>query len=155
MSPAIASGRIEAEHFDLGGEGIAYHDVDAASIGQYFHLKGVRLEAGACVMRLDFDSDVDKTGWLFGLNYIDVERSTAAGIGDKPAPLVYGPARLTVFDARGRQVRVLADESMPAGRHTVSWNGTDDGGRLLASGVYFHRLETAEGVRMGKMILVK
>ncbi len=48
-------------------------------------------------------------------------------------------ARVEVYDVRGRRVRVLAS-STNAGTRTVTWNGTDEGGRDLASGVYFARL---------------
>lgn len=66
-----------------------------------------------------------------------------------------GPVRLTVFDARGRQVRVLADEPKQPGSHTVTWDGRDQDGHLLASGVYFHRIEASGVAQIGKMVLVK
>ena len=53
-------------------------------------------------------------------------------------PPADGPARLAVFDARGRQVRVLAEGRLPAGMHTVGWDGRDGDGQVLASGVYFY-----------------
>ncbi len=47
-SPVPVPGRIEAEHYDLGGEGIAYHDVDANNIGLAFRpSEGVDLEGAA------------------------------------------------------------------------------------------------------------
>jgi len=57
-----------------------------------------------------------------------------------------GPGRidLGVHDATGRLVRTLARGPMPAGRHTTTWDQTDDHGRPVASGTYFYRL-TAEG----------
>lgn len=258
-APVPVPGRIEAENYDLGGEGIAYHDVNANNIGlayrqsegvdlegaagggydvywivagewiEYtfsvaesgyydfvpyvatvpgfgnFHLsidnvdvsgrrdvpstggfqfwtphpvESVQLEAGVHIMRFDFDSDSDKTGWLFSLNYIDVEKVVPSGVEDGGVPVAFGPARnypnpfnpettiefvapadgrvrLTVFDARGRQVRILADESMRAGSHTVTWDGRDDHGHLLASGIYFHRLESGGVAHIGKMVLLK
>jgi hypothetical protein len=52
------------------------------------------------------------------------------------------PVRLTVFDAQGRSVRRLVEGAVQAaGAYTVTWDGRDDGGRALASGVYFYRLE--------------
>ncbi len=48
--------------------------------------------------------------------------------------------RLTVFDVSGRQVRVLRHGSVPAGRHSVDWDGRDSSGRAVAGGVYFVRL---------------
>jgi hypothetical protein len=62
---------------------------------------------------------------------------------------------LRVFDLTGRLVATLTNKNMPAGRHTVSWNGTDDHGRSVASGMYFYRLETNDSVQVRKMVLLK
>jgi subtilisin family serine protease len=52
---------------------------------------------------------------------------------------------LTVFDPAGRRIRRLLDRvSVEAGRHRVSWDGRDAGGRDVQSGVYFIRLEAGE-----------
>lgn len=51
-------------------------------------------------------------------------------------------ARLRIFDAAGRQVRLLADEEQTAGTHRLVWNGDDDTGGTLAAGAYYYRLET-------------
>ncbi len=47
------------------------------------------------------------------------------------------PALLTVHDALGRRVRTLLDREQTPGVHTASWDGLDDSGKLVASGVYF------------------
>jgi hypothetical protein len=51
------------------------------------------------------------------------------------------PARLAVFDAAGRRVRVLLDGAVVSGRAEVSWDGRDDAGRRVAAGSYFLRLD--------------
>ncbi len=62
---------------------------------------------------------------------------------------------LTVYDILGRKVRVLLDEIMPSGWHTVNWDGLDSKGRVVSSGIYFYEIK-AEGVRESrKMVLVK
>jgi flagellar hook assembly protein FlgD len=66
-----------------------------------------------------------------------------------------GPVDLRVFDARGQLVSVLRTEDMAAGRHEVVWNGTDRTGRVVATGVYFARLQTREGTLLEKMMLMK
>jgi len=48
---------------------------------------------------------------------------------------------LRVFDVHGRAVRTLVDSYLASGQRVVGWDGRDDGGRLLASGTYFVRLE--------------
>ena len=54
-----------------------------------------------------------------------------------------GDVRLDVLDARGRLVRTLVAERRAEGRHEAAWNGRDDAGRRLPSGVYFARLRAA------------
>ncbi len=64
-------------------------------------------------------------------------------------------ARVLIYDLQGRVVRRLVDEALPAGRHTAVWQGRDDSGRSMASGVYFARLEAESGGGMTKLVLVK
>jgi FlgD Ig-like domain len=61
---------------------------------------------------------------------------------------VAAPARvvLRVFDVRGTLVKTLRDEAMAAGHFDIPWDGRDDNGRAVSSGVYFVRFEAA-GVR--------
>jgi hypothetical protein len=66
-----------------------------------------------------------------------------------------GPVRLSVFDVSGRLVRTLVDERMPAARHQILWDGRDDRGLSVASGVYLYRLETRSFRATKKMILLK
>lgn len=66
-----------------------------------------------------------------------------------------GKVKLTVFDLRGRMVRELVSGQMDAGSHEVMWNGRDNGGQMSATGVYFARLSSADGVKTVKMVLAK
>ncbi len=53
-----------------------------------------------------------------------------------------GPARVCVFDARGRMVRELWRDAAPVGTSRLEWNGADQSGRPQPAGVYFFVLET-------------
>jgi subtilisin family serine protease len=66
-----------------------------------------------------------------------------------------GLVRLSILDVKGRVVRRLIQSPLPAGPHQIRWNGVDDLGQQVSSGVYLYRLETAEGSATRKMILVK
>jgi hypothetical protein len=68
---------------------------------------------------------------------------------------VTGPVRLTVHDVRGRAVRNLVAGVLSFGTHTAVWNGTDDAGRRVPSGVYFCRIEAGDFVATRKMMLLK
>lgn len=66
-----------------------------------------------------------------------------------------GAVKLRIYDLAGRLVRTLVDGDMPAGGRAILWNGRDDEGGILASGVYLGRLETADGSVTRKMVLSK
>lgn len=62
---------------------------------------------------------------------------------------------IDVFDVLGRRVRVVAENRMSAGEHRVVFDGTDDAGRSLASGVYFARISAGAGVVVRKIVLMR
>jgi hypothetical protein len=64
-------------------------------------------------------------------------------------------ATVRVFDAGGRLVRTLAGGFQEAGAHDVVWNGRDQRGARVASGVYFCRLEAGRVTLTQKMVLLK
>jgi len=66
-----------------------------------------------------------------------------------------GPARLAIHDLAGARVRTLVDDTRPAGRQEVVWDGTDDTGRHLASGVYMVRLVAGPVHDVKKVVLVQ
>jgi hypothetical protein len=63
--------------------------------------------------------------------------------------------RLDIYDLEGRLVQRLIDKPMQAGRHQIDWNGRDDRGRMVASGVYFYRLTVGKETFARKMILLR
>jgi flagellar hook capping protein FlgD len=65
-----------------------------------------------------------------------------------------GWATIRVYGVGGALVRTLVDRHHAAGIYTVRWDGKDDGGRRLSSGVYFYRLETASGESDAKKLLM-
>ncbi len=66
-----------------------------------------------------------------------------------------GHVRLRVYDVSGRLVRVLGDEVREAGAYEVAWDGTNNGGRATASGIYFCRMEATDYERTLKMVLLR
>lgn len=65
------------------------------------------------------------------------------------------PASLVVYDLAGRRIRSLVAGPMAPGQHEAIWNGRDDTGRVVSTGVYFARLEAAGSTRSVKMTLLK
>lgn len=64
-------------------------------------------------------------------------------------------ATLEVFNILGQNIRVLLEESLPAGPHNVLWDGRFSDGRPAPSGIYFYRLRVPERSLVRKMVLVK
>ena len=63
---------------------------------------------------------------------------------------------LAIYDATGRELRTLVNESVPAGKHTLTWNGRNSEGAEVASGMYFYRIRiNNERQETRKMLLLK
>ena len=66
-----------------------------------------------------------------------------------------GFVEIALFDMLGRRIRTLIAEEESAGTHQVTWNGLDDEGNRVASGVYLYRM-TAEGyTETRKLLLIR
>jgi hypothetical protein len=64
--------------------------------------------------------------------------------------------RLTIHSLTGQLTRTLVQRSQLPGRYAVVWDGRDESGQVVASGIYLCQLETSEGVRkIRRMLLLK
>lgn len=66
-----------------------------------------------------------------------------------------GRVSLHIFDAAGRLVCRLQEGWLDAGEHSTLWHGRDDGGREMASGVYWCRLKTSQGSWSSKLVMLR
>ncbi len=113
--------------------------------------------------------------------YRDVVLSPqASGINDKPAAMInsfsleqnypnpFNPAThirynlpvsttlsVEIYNILGKKVATLFEGKQNAGAHTLIWNGTDNAGSRVASGVYFYKMSSPEFTRIKKMMLLK
>jgi hypothetical protein len=93
------------------------------------------------------------------MSYSPVEAKTSPVLGQNcPNPYPTGTAsteirfelvqrtraRLQVFDAMGRQVRLLVDDVLEAGDHAAFWDGQNDRSEVVGSGIYFYRLKAGQ-----------
>jgi hypothetical protein len=62
---------------------------------------------------------------------------------------------LVVYNLLGREVQTLVDEEKSAGNHEIRWDGTDDNGNDVPSGVYFYALKSDGQSVSEKMLLLK
>ena len=65
------------------------------------------------------------------------------------------PASLTIFNLVGQKVRVLVNARHGTGTYNVQWDGRDEVGQLVASGLYIYRLEAGAHTVVRKMLLTK
>ncbi len=63
--------------------------------------------------------------------------------------------KLEIRNVRGQLVKVLANDRFNAGQHTLSWDGTDESGRQVASGIYLTYFQAGGEVRTRKMTLIR
>ncbi len=62
---------------------------------------------------------------------------------------------LDVYSITGQKVATVADGYFDAGRYNIIWNGADESGQSLASGIYFYRLQAGNEIKTMKMALLK
>ncbi|MEJ2050622.1 MAG: FlgD immunoglobulin-like domain containing protein, partial [Calditrichota bacterium] len=63
--------------------------------------------------------------------------------------------KLEIFNVLGQRVKMLVDKEMPAGEYQMQWDGLNDMGNKLGSGLYFYRISAGDFVKIRKMILLK
>jgi hypothetical protein len=66
-----------------------------------------------------------------------------------------GQVELRIYNVSGRLVRTLANGPMERKRHQVVWDGMDNAGVPVSSGIYFYRLETADFRDTRKMVILR
>ncbi len=66
-----------------------------------------------------------------------------------------GDARLVIYDLLGRKVKTLVSSYMEAGSHEIVWNGTDDTGDDVSSGIYMYKLESGDKIQVKRMTLLR
>jgi len=66
-----------------------------------------------------------------------------------------GHVDLRIYDVQGRLVRILKDNVVPAGSYDVFWDGRDDGGVSVASGIYFYHLRADKFSATKRMTVIK
>ncbi|NIS37608.1 T9SS type A sorting domain-containing protein, partial [Candidatus Saccharibacteria bacterium] len=62
---------------------------------------------------------------------------------------------LNIYNIQGQLVKRLVDHRYDAGAHTVNWDGQDQYGQKVASGIYIYRIQAGAFSQTRKMILIK
>jgi len=62
---------------------------------------------------------------------------------------------ILIFDVKGKRIRGLIDEVLPAGEHSIRWNGMDDRGHEAGSGKYYYEVRARGAAARGRLVLVR
>jgi flagellar hook assembly protein FlgD len=63
--------------------------------------------------------------------------------------------KLVVYDILGKEVRTLVNSEKEPGNYKVQWNGINDNGSNVSTGIYIYRIEAGDFIKQYKMILIK
>ena len=63
--------------------------------------------------------------------------------------------KITIYNILGQKVKVLANEYQSAGHKSVVWDGKNQKGKVVASGVYFYKIKADDFTTAKKMLLLK
>jgi len=66
-----------------------------------------------------------------------------------------GNAKLEIYNIKGQKIKTLIKDQLSTGQHSVVWDGRDDNGKAVSSGVYFYKLQTPSKSYFRKCILLK
>ncbi|MCB9207009.1 MAG: DUF3160 domain-containing protein, partial [Ignavibacteriales bacterium] len=72
-----------------------------------------------------------------------------------PQNLSNSPTKLTIYNIQGEVVKELLNEKLQAGTYLTKWNGDNQFGKMVSSGIYFYKIKVGEHTVVGKMNLVK
>ena len=67
----------------------------------------------------------------------------------------FGYVELKIYDISGQLVKTLVNEFKPAGSYSITWDGRNEAGQRVVSGVYFYRMMAGDFIKMRKMLLTK
>ncbi len=63
--------------------------------------------------------------------------------------------RVEIFNVLGQTMRVLVDDPLPTGEHSISWDGKLADGREASSGIFFYRIEAGGMSQVRKLVILK
>lgn len=116
-------------------------------------------QSGSLLLRPDNPAEIEETDGSGSLAALELSSSPNPFLGTTEIRYELSrlaPVNLVVLDAAGRSVRRLVEtKTEGTGVHQLRWDGLDDEGAALASGVYFLRLESSSEARVSRITLIK
>ena len=137
----VDAGGLSGSHISADGNTIA--TTDGSSIHLYFENSEIEIEE---------PMEILPTRTILFDNFPEPFNSSTNIQFDIPNT---AEIEISVYSLLGRKIRTLTDRTYEAGRYIISWNGRDESGNEVASGVYFYRLQMTGAVYSKKMLLIK
>jgi aminopeptidase N len=109
----------------------------------------VTLDPDDWILKSSVESDLDPLSMGVNPNPFNASAKFTFETGEP------GTVEITIYGVNGARVKTLFKDPLPPGFHQVVWDGTNDGGEQVASGVYFVRLQALEGTLVRKAVLLK
>ncbi len=131
------TGSIVATGFDMN------HQVAQITVPVTFHVGATGIEDAVAALPTEF---------VLHQNFPNPFNPTTEIKFDLPSNSY---VRLDIFNVLGQKVKTVIDNEMEAGFKSVTWDGSDDRGINVASGVYFYKLNAGEHVFTKKMMMLK
>ena len=165
VSANHAPGRLDLGAVKVDGHGVSgdgklveliFKTDGAASSGDFRVSEGVLIGLDGAIDRLTY-VDFDRLSSLPGEYKLDqnvpnpFNPSTVIGYRIPEA----GPVRLAIYNLLGQEVRVLVDLYMEAGSFTATWDGKDEMGRQVSSGIYLYRIQAGGFSASRRMLFLK
>jgi hypothetical protein len=126
-----------------------YTESDCVARGGVFGGNGTLCNPNPCV------SSVDDASPAISLHLSAAPNPSTGQVAVRyrlPKPMT---VTIDVFNAAGAFVRRLADGAWPAGEHMMQWDGRDQNGNALPSGMYVARMVTPDGTTSGRLVLTR
>lgn len=132
----------------------------------------IELDSGGfvCISRIDHGSEIalektNNTGQIVSINNNEIPFYNFT-LNNYPNP--FNPTTtisfsipeeskvvLSIFNIKGQKIKSLLSDQIPAGEHSIVWNGEDFNGKKVSSGIYLYKLKTENHEETKKMILMK
>ncbi len=126
------------------------------TLGSSAYCATQRFTTGTLIVSVEDEGSTQPAGFVLHQNYPNPFNPTTTIAFDISTDAVVA---LRVYDLLGREIQTLVNEEMPAGTYTVRWNGQNDSGQPVPSGMYFVRMTAVAGqksiVAVQKMLLLK
>lgn len=155
--PGFSFGLRVASAGDINGDG--YDEIMVSSLGDSTGRGKVFIYTSKPTSVDENQSSMNQWGFFLGQNYPNPFNSNTIipFTVNRKQSTVNSPIHtsLVIHNILGQKVKVLVDEKKPPGCYEVAWEGRDDSGEEVGSGVYLCRLKTGNLSEVRKMVLLK